>query len=153
MKQKTAMILLWLILLQSTLVIPAFSAVPPEGWKALRDNLHLNVKTVTRLDGNTISAWIYLVPQKDSDTFLAAEQQLKALKKDSNDLEYIGYLSEIDCGKSRYRKITTVFFKDDSNIITSHQRSNAGWKGIEVNSIFHDLYLSVCGKEKMANTL
>ncbi|MBI5074032.1 MAG: hypothetical protein HZB62_02510 [Nitrospirae bacterium] len=152
MKQKPAMILLWLMLLASLSVIPAFSAVP-EGWKALRDDLHINEKTLTRLDNSAVSAWIYLFPQKGSDVFLAAGQQLKAMKKNSSDLEYIGYLSEIDCRKTHYRNTTTIYFRDDSNIIASRHRSNADWKQIEDNSIFHDLYLSVCGKEKRETAL
>ena len=150
MKQKPVMILLWLMLLQSVLVITAFSAVPPEGWKALRGNLYINEKTLTHLNDNTVSAWIYLIPRKGSDTYNAAGKQLRTMKKNSKDLEYIGYLTETDCGKSLYRKISTVFFRDDRNIIASSHRSHADWKEIENDSIFYDVYQTVCGKDQIA---
>ena len=59
------------------------------------------------------------------------------------------HLSEIDCRKSLYRKIITVFFRDERNIIASSHRSHADWKEIENDSIFHDVYETVCGKEQM----
>ncbi len=150
MIQKTAMILVWMILLELTLVVPAFSSAIPEGWKALRANLHINEKTLTRIDRNTVSAWIYLAPRKGSDSYNAAKQQLRAMKKNSSDLEYIGYLSEIDCVQSRYRKITTVFFKKDRNIIASRHRLHPEWQEIDEDSMFDDVYQAVCEKEKMA---
>ncbi|MBI5847886.1 MAG: hypothetical protein HZB31_08055 [Nitrospirae bacterium] len=150
MKQRPVMILMWLILLLSLPLIPAFSADLPDGWRALRDDLHINEKTVTRLDGATVSAWLYLFPHRGSDVFQAAEQQLKGMRKNSSDLEYIGYLSEIDCRMSRYRSITTIFFRDDSNIIASRHRSRADWRNIEDKSIYYDMYQSVCNEEKTA---
>lgn len=150
MNQKHVLILLWLILLQAAPVSSVFSAVPPEGWKALRTNLHINEKTLTRLDGDTVSAWIYLVPRKGSNTLHAAKQQLKYMMKPSNDLEYIGHLSEIDCKRSLYRKLTTVFFRDDSNIIASHYWSSADWREIGDDNIFHDVYQAVCGLDNIA---
>jgi len=150
MKQQTAILLLGMILLQSALIIPALSAVPPEEWKALRSNLHINEKTLTRIDGNTVSVWIYLAPRKDSDTFYAAGQQLKSMKKSSKDLEYIGYLSEIDCEKRVYRKITTVFFRDDRNIIASLHRAQGDWREIASSNIYPDVYQAACEKDKAA---
>jgi len=147
MRQKAATTLLWMMLLELTLLNPAFSAALPEGWKELRPNLHINEKTLTRIDGNTLSAWIYLAPRKGSDSYNAAKQQLRALNKNSNDLEYIGYLSEIDCRQSLYRKITTVFFKKDRNIIASRHLSKPEWREIGEDSMFDDVYQAVCDKK------
>jgi len=150
MKQKTLITLLYLMLLQSVLIVPAHAAVSSEGWKALRTNLYINEKTLTRLDGNIVSVWTYLVPRKGSDTYNAAREQLKSMKKNSRDLEYIGHLSEINCEKSVYRKITTVFFRNDRNIIASLHRAQGDWKEIAGSTVYPDVYQAVCGKDRSA---
>lgn len=127
----------------------AFSADQPDGWRTLKDNLYINEKTITRVDGNTVSAWIYRTPKKGSNTYQAAKQQLSSLRKDSRDLAYIGHLSEIDCGSKRYRKLTTIFFRDDRNIIASDHNADADWRKITDDSIYHDVSLAVCGKDRM----
>lgn len=150
MKQRTAILLLSLVLMLSMPAHPVFSAAAPEGWEALRDDLHMNVKTITRLDDTIVSAWIYLFPQKGSDTFHAAVRQLRTIQDNSSDLEYIGYLTEIHCGTNRYKKLTTIYFREDRNIIAAQHRRNPAWRKIEDNSMYQDLYQSVCGKDTAA---
>lgn len=149
MKRNIIMVLLWVMLLFPVSVSQVFSADRPEGWKALKGDLYINERTITRIDGNTISAWIYRIPRKGSNTLQAAKQQLTSVMKDGRDLEYIGYLSEIDCSKKLYRKLTTIFFRDDRNIIASDHSANADWRGITSDSIYHDVSLAVCGKDGM----
>ena len=108
------------------------SGVDSEGWTSLQKGLYINEKSLSRSADDKVSLWIKIVPEEDSALMYDARSHLmqdgkiyQALKYD-----YTGLFSEIDCPGKRYRKLMTIMYDVNKNIVDSEETSSTSWKDI-----------------------
>lgn len=127
-----------------TLHLRVSSADVSEGWSRVRDNVFIKEKTITHLSNELHSLWIKVVPAKNSNLLFLSQLELKKLQKGDQEPEYLCYLSEIECGSLRHRKISTIYYRKDKNIIASQHNDNAKWESVIENGMIQDVYNTVC---------
>lgn len=113
-------------------------------WTPIGKDIFLNEQTLTHISDAVHSLWVRIFPEKDSLLYNRSVQKLKDMGKDHTALAYIGYLTEIDCRNLRYREISTMFYRKDSNIIASLQNQELPWKEIPDNNMVRAVYRTVC---------
>ena len=113
-------------------------------WTPIGKNVFFNGQTLTHMSGGVHSLWVRIFPEKNSLLYDRSVQKLRDMGKDYTALAYIGYLTEIDCSSLRYREISTMFYRKDTNILASLQNQKPHWKEIPDNSMVHDVYRTVC---------
>ena len=113
-------------------------------WTPAGNDIYLNEQTLTHISGAVHSLWIRIVPDKDSSLYTRSTQLLRDMGKDHAALDYVGYLTEIDCKTVRYREILTMFYRKDKNIIGSLHKEGSPWQEITGDSMITDVYRTVC---------
>jgi hypothetical protein len=131
-----------LLVLFSAMQVSA--AEDSRGWTTVKEGTFINEATLTHVTNEIHSLWVRIVPKKTDDIYLASQMQLVKMNKDERSLEYISYLAEIDCGSARQRKISTMFYNKDTNIIASIYTDRAQWKTIGNGGSSDPVYLNVC---------
>jgi len=124
------------------------AGVDSEGWTSLEKGLYINEKSLSRSDDGTINLWVKIVPEEGSDLMYEARDHLmqdgkiyQALKYD-----YSGLMSQIDCSRKRYRKLMTIMYDVNKNIVHSQETSSASWSDIPTGGSLDLVVAAVCSQ-------
>ncbi len=138
-----------LIFISFTFGAGTFAAEDSQGWTSLRKDVYINMKSIAFTCGSTVSLWVKIVPEEDSDAVLVeAREQLMKKGRDDKALAYLysGFLTEIDCSKNSHRELITILYDANKNIIHSEDHPQASWVTISPGSSFHLVQKAVCEK-------
>lgn len=139
---------LYTIIVALASVAPVSAAVDSEGWTGVGKRIYINRKTQTRISGDIHSLWIKIVPKKTGNLYLASRMRLLTMGHDPRGLEYIAFLAEMDCAAKLIRKLNTVYYQADKNIIASAYDEQAAWKNASPNSMLQNVFREVCAGYK-----
>jgi len=139
---------MFLMYILFAMVACAFAAEDSEGWTSLSSDVYINMKSIAYTCGSTISLWVKIVPDEDSDLLMRAREQLMDKGRDDKTLTYLysGLLTEIDCSKNSHRELITILYDANKNILHSVNNPKASWKTISPGSSFRLVQRTVCGK-------
>ena len=126
----------------------AFASEDSEGWTSLRRDIYVNMKSMASTYCSTVSLWIKVVPDADSDVLMRAREQLMDKGRDDKALTYLysGILTEIDCSKNNDRELITILYDANKNILHSVNNPKASWTTISPESSFQLVQRAVCEK-------
>ncbi|NJD57475.1 MAG: hypothetical protein FIA94_13890 [Nitrospirae bacterium] len=115
-----------------------------EEWTTIGNGVYINEETLTHITGSIHSLWIKIVPDKDSALYARSRKLLRELGKEHASLEYMGYLTEVDCMNGRFRELTAMFYRKDKNILGSLQKESPAWQEIKNGNMMTGVYRTVC---------
>lgn len=115
-----------------------------EGWTPVDKGVYINEETLTHITDAVHSLWIKIIPDKDSTLYTRSRKFLREIGKEHASLEYMGYLTEVDCMTGRFREITAMFYRKDRNILGSVQKEAPAWQEIKGSGMMTGVYRSVC---------
>jgi len=117
-----------------------------EGWTLLNKDVYINRRSMAYSDEGTVSLWVKVVPDEDSDVLKQAREQLMNKGRDDKALAYLysGILAEIDCSRNSHRQLITILYDANKNIIHSVDHHQASWTAISPESSFHLVREAVC---------
>jgi hypothetical protein len=126
--------------------IDTFAGKDSEGWTSLKEDVYINGKSIAYPSNHTVSLWVKVVPDEDNDILLEVREQLMNKGRDDKALAYLysGILAEIDCSKNSHRKLLTILYDANKNIIHSADHPQASWTTITPGSSFHLVQTAVC---------
>jgi hypothetical protein len=129
-------------------VTSAFASEDSEGWTSLRSDVYINMKSMASRYGSTVSLWVKVVPDEDSELLLETRQQFKNKGRDDKALayHYSGVLTEIDCSTNNHRELITILYDANKNILHSANNPKASWTTISAESRFDLVQRAVCEK-------
>jgi len=120
------------------------SAITGEELTSVEKGVFIKENTLVHITDAIHSLWLRIVPDKDSALYINSRKMLSAMGKEYASLEYLGYLTEIDCMNNRHREITVMFYQKDRNILGSLQKEAAPWQDIRNNSMMQSVHETVC---------
>ena len=128
--------------------ICSFAGEDSEGWTSLKKDVYINGKSIAYQSDHTVSLWVKIIPDEDSDVLLAARELLMSKGRDDKALAYYysGFLTEINCSENSHRELITIFYDANKNILHSADHSRAAWAAISPGSSFHLVQKAVCDK-------
>lgn len=133
-----------LCLLSLGVYVKTSSATVCEGFTSVEKGVFIKEDTLVHITNAIHSLWIQIVPDKDSALYIKSRKILSEMGKEYAALEYMSYLTEIDCMNNRHREITVMFYQKDKNILGSLQKEAAPWQDIRNNSPMQSVYQTIC---------
>lgn len=133
-----------LCLLSLCVYVKSSSATTDEELTSTQKGVFIKENTLVHITDAIHSLWVRIVPDKDSALYIKSRKMLSDMGKEYASLEYMGYLTEIDCMNNRHREITVMFYQKDKNILGSLQKEAAPWQDIRNNSMIRSVYETIC---------
>lgn len=133
-----------LCLLSLCVYVKSSSATTDEELTSIQKGVFIKESTLVHITDAIHSLWVRIVPDKDSALYIKSRKMLSDMGKEYASLEYMGYLTEIDCMNNRHREITVMFYQKDKNILGSLQKEAAPWQDIRNNSMIRSVYETIC---------
>jgi hypothetical protein len=133
-----------LCLLSLCAFVGTSSATVDEGFTSIQKGVSIKENTLVHITDAIHSLWIRIVPDKGSALYISSRKMLSDMGREYASLEYMGYLTEIDCMNNRHREITVLFYQKDRNILGSLQKEAAPWQDIRNNSMMQSVYETIC---------
>lgn len=80
---------------------------------------YINTRTMVNPVPGTVSFWNKIVPSKGSGYFAQMGSVLEKARKNSNRLEYVQVLQELECGTNKTKVWSVIFYDRQDRIIYS----------------------------------
>jgi hypothetical protein len=136
--------MLFIFLLSLCVCVGTSSAITGEELTSVEKGVFIKENTLVHITDAIHSLWVRIVPDKDSALYINSRKVLNDMGKEYASLEYLGYLTEIECMNNRHREITVMFYQKDRNILGSLQKEAAPWQDIRNSSLMQGVYETIC---------